>query len=382
MIAVGLMSGTSLDGIDAALVRLRPCGARYKVDLLNFSTTPFEPSLREMLAQALPPNVPSPAQQLDLHRKLGEAFGRSVLEVCGNMPLDYVASHGLTLYHDGDRHLTLQIGDPYVIRSQAECTVCFDFRSADCAAGGHGAPLVPYADALLLADDAEDRVAVNIGGIANLTVLERGANPNTVVAFDSGPGNMLIDAVVQMRTGGAQRYDANGALAAAGTIAEDALEAMLGDSYFSQQPPKSTGRERFGTQFLHAHAALLDNLSLEDACATLTALTARTLAAAIHEHAVLGARVIVSGGGAHNTTLMQQIARQLPRSTVQPSSAFGINVDAKEAIAFAVLGYETLRERPANVPRVTGARSNVVLGALVPHELVTLLSKVQSECQT
>ncbi|HET7814390.1 MAG TPA: anhydro-N-acetylmuramic acid kinase [Candidatus Baltobacteraceae bacterium] len=382
MIAVGLMSGTSLDGIDAALVRLRPNGAGYKVDLLNFATFPIPPELLNDLRAALPPNAGTAAGIAALDRRLGDAFARAALAVSGDMPLDFIASHGQTIYHDGDAGYTMQAGDPFVIREKAGCTVCFDFRRADCAAGGQGAPLVPYVDALLFADANEDRVAVNIGGIANLTVVRAGALPQDVVAFDSGPGNMLIDAFVRARTNGEQTFDRGGAFAKAGSVDGPLLQAMLEDPYFALAPPKSTGRERFGAQFLEQHAARLEALSLENGCATLAALTARSLAHAISAASPPGARVFVSGGGVHNAFLMEELARSLPGFTVVSASVHNVHADAKEAVAFAVLGYELLRERPANVPGVTGARGPVVLGSLAPHDLRTLLAKVQAECRT
>ena len=201
MIAVGLMSGTSLDGIDAALVRILPRAGTYSVDLLNFVTVPFEDTLDRQLRAALPPHTATAPTIADLHRRLGAAFARAARTAAGALSVDYIASHGQTIYHDGNAHCTIQLGDPFVIREALRATVCFDFRSADCVLGGSGAPLVPYVDVLLLADPREDRVALNIGGIANVTALPRDAVPNDVMAFDTGPGMMLIDAFVQMRTG-------------------------------------------------------------------------------------------------------------------------------------------------------------------------------------
>lgn len=381
MIAIGLMSGTSLDGVDAVLVRIRPRGRTYAVDVLNFLTCPFDESLMRLLQAALPPNSGSVAGVAELHHDLGAAFAQAAELACSDMPIDYVASHGQTMWHDGDRHVTLQLGDPFVIRERLQTTICYDFRSADCAAGGHGAPLVPYVDALLLASDEEDRVAVNVGGIANLTVLARGCDPYGVVAFDSGPGNMLIDAFVRERTGNRMPFDRDGALAATGSIDTTALEAMLADPYFALSPPKSTGRERFGAQFLQAHARHLSALSLEDGAATLTALTASSLANAISSAAPADSRVLVSGGGAHNNTLMAHLQERLPRSRVERSDVMNLHGDAKEAIAFALLGYETLRGRAANVPRATGAKRPVPLGSIAPHDLHSLLVKVEAECR-
>lgn len=381
MIAIGLMSGTSLDGVDAALVRIRPSKGTYAVDLLNFVTLPFEEELMGALRAALPPNAGTVAQLAELHREIGLAFAQAAQLAQSDMPIDYIASHGQTMWHAGDRHVTLQIGDPFVIREAMQTTVCHDFRSADCAAGGHGAPLVPYVDALLLGSDDEDRVAVNIGGIANLTILRRGAGPHEVTAFDSGPGNMLIDAFVRSRTSGETTFDRDGALAAAGSVSQAALDAMLADPYFALAPPKSTGREQFGAQFLQAHAKYLDALSLEDGAATLTALTAASLAHAIADGAPQGARVLVSGGGAHNRALMAALQERLPQFRVERSEVMNLHGDAKEAVAFALLGYETLRGRAANVPGVTGARRAVPLGSIAPYELHSLLAKVEAECR-
>ncbi|HTV93008.1 MAG TPA: anhydro-N-acetylmuramic acid kinase [Verrucomicrobiae bacterium] len=382
MNAVGLMSGTSLDGIDAALVRILPRDVGYAVDLLNFVTIPFEDDLDRRLRASLPPHTATAPAIADLHRGLGAAFARAARSACGALTVDYVASHGQTIFHDGAAHHTLQIGDPFVIREALRTTVCYDFRSADCAVGGSGAPLVPYADVLLLADPHEDRVALNIGGIANLTALPRGCSPHDVLAFDCGPGVMLIDAFVQMRSGGEHRFDKDGALAAAGTPNETALAVMLRDPYFAQSPPKSTGREQFGAQFLLAHRHLLERLSLEDGCATLTEVTARSIADAVAAIGMSASRILCSGGGARNRALMRSIGGHLPEARVERSDTVGLDPDAKEAIVFAVLGYETLRERAANVPRVTGASHAVPLGAIAPFSLRRLIAEVENECRS
>jgi anhydro-N-acetylmuramic acid kinase len=382
MIAVGLMSGTSLDGIDAALVRIAPRDAGYAVELLNFVTVPFEDELDRLLRAALPPHAATAPIIGDLHRRLGAAFARAARSAAGALNVDYVASHGQTIYYDGAAHCTMQIGDAFVIREALRATVCYDFRSADCVLGGTGAPLVPYVDVLLLADPGEARVALNIGGIANVTALPRGASANDVMAFDTGPGVMLIDAFAQMRTGDAQRFDVDGALASAGRVDEAALERMLADPYFARSLPKTTGREHFGTQFLFEHRTALEGLSTEDGCATLTELTAASVGDAIVALGMAGARVLCSGGGARNLALLHRIAARLPQARVETSDVVGLDADAKEAIAFAVLGYETLRERAANVPRVTGASRAVPLGAIAPFALHRLIAEVESECRS
>jgi anhydro-N-acetylmuramic acid kinase len=382
VIAVGLMSGTSLDGVDAALVRIEPKGETYALELQNFATIGFDDELAATLRRALPPNAGSSALTAELHHRLGSLFVQAARFVAGATHVDYVASHGQTLHHDGERHITLQIGDAFLLREALGATVCYDFRSADCAAGGHGAPLVPYVDALLLGSDREDRVALNVGGIANVTALPAGSRANGALAFDTGPGVMALDAFVRSRTNGTQHFDPEGAFASAGTPDGTLLSAMLADPYFALSPPKSTGRERFGAPFLERHAAALARLSLEDGCATLTELTAASIAQAIDLVGLAHARVLCSGGGVRNDAIMRSLRKRLVAACVEPSGVMGIPEDAKEAIAFTVLGYETLRERAANSPRATGAARAVPLGAIAPCDLRSLLAGVERECRS
>jgi anhydro-N-acetylmuramic acid kinase len=380
MLAVGLMSGTSLDGVDAALVEILPRAEGYEVTLRKFQTRPFERDLREALLAALPPNAGGLSALAQLHRSLGRAYAAAVGAIAPADPIGYVASHGQTVWHDGAAHITLQVGDAFEIREAAKTTVCYDFRSADCVAGGHGAPLTAYVDALLLSSPSQDRVAVNLGGIANVTFLKAGARPQDVRAFDTGPANMLLDAFVRARTHGAQSFDRGGALAAAGRVDEALLDAMLRDAYFEASPPKTTGREHFGVQFLGLHAEALGRLSLEEGVATLTELSAATIAQAVARQGFAGARVLVSGGGARNRVLLSRLAARLERSQVETTDALGIPADAKEAIVFAVLGYETLRGRAANALGATGAARRVALGAIAPYGLRALLAQIDSEC--
>ena len=370
------MSGTSLDGIDVAILSISARGERPDFTLEAFGSVPYPAELRALLYSLMPPE-PGSAQMLALaHRQLGRAYAQAVEAAAQGRALDFIALHGQTVYHDGDRGLTTQLGSPYELRDRFHASVVFDFRSADCALGGHGAPLVPYVDALLLGSPDEDRVAVNLGGIANLTYLKKGAPAEDAVAFDSGPANMLIDAFVAARTNGELSCDRDGALALAGHVNAAALQALLADPYFALAPPKSTGRERFGEQFLKEHAAALDALTTEDGAATLTALTAQTVAEAVRAVAP-PARVLVSGGGARNPAVMAALAERLPGYSVETTDEMKLPVDAKEAIAFALLGFETLRGRPANLPRVTGARAPAVLGAIVPGpDFAGLLEKV------
>jgi anhydro-N-acetylmuramic acid kinase len=380
MLAIGLMSGTSLDGIDAALVELRPRGNGYAVALQRFESAAFEPALRDELLAVVPPNDGSVECIARLHRRLGDAYARTAQTVARSSKPAFVASHGQTVWHDGAAGITLQIGDPFAIREALGTTVCYDFRSADTAAGGHGAPLVARVDALLLSDESEDRVALNLGGIANVTLLRAGAPAEEAVAFDTGPANMLLDRFVAERTHNAATYDRDGMLAANGSVDETLLAAMLADEYFAALPPKTTGRERFGSQFLGRYAREFIQMSIEDGAATLTELTAASIAQSVARAGFSGARVIVSGGGAHNRALLARLAARLGGARVETSDAMGIPIDAKEAIAFAVLGYETLRGRAGNVPAATGARHAAVLGAIAPFELSDLLEAIAREC--
>jgi anhydro-N-acetylmuramic acid kinase len=374
------MSGTSLDGIDAAYLELTPHGAGYHVDLLRFACTPFDAGLRERLVAALPPFQASAEAVSALDSELGVAFGSAARSVAAGERIDFVASHGLTLFHDGAAHRSLQAGDPYAIRTLANATVAFDFRRADCALGGQGAPLVPYVDALLFASPDRATIGLNLGGIANVSVIPPGAPADAVRAWDVGPANMLLDAFVRERTGDREGFDADGAHAARGRVDSPALALMLADPYFAASPPKSTGRERFGGQFLARHAGALDGLDIDDGCATLAALTVEAIARDLDRFGPPSGRVVVSGGGTHNAHLLATLAARLgPAFEVLRSDAVGVDPDAKEALAFAILGYELLRGRPAGLPGVTGAAAPALLGALAPHGLRALLAKMDAE---
>lgn len=376
-----MMSGTSLDGIDAALLDVRPRGDGYGIALLRLESRPYAPELLADLRAALPPESGSTAAVARLHRSIGDAYANLARDAAGGERVDFVAMHGQTLWHDGARGVTLQAGDPFAVREALGATVCYDFRSADCAAGGNGAPLVPYVDRLLFGDAREARVALNLGGIANVTLLPPNAGPDDVVAFDTGPGNMLLDAYVRRSSGGRRQYDRDGTLAAAGRCDAPLLEAMLADEYFALPPPKSTGRERFGEQFLTRHASSLARLAPEDAAATLAELTAASIAVAVRAAGFGGARVLAAGGGTRNPYLMARLRERLGGARVETTDVMGVPPAAKEAIAFAVLGYETLRGRTANLPRATGARRAVALGAIAPFELSGLLAALRRECE-
>lgn len=368
------MSGTSLDGIDAVVVALD--GAR--VETLSFHTVPYPPELRQALLAVSNANTHT-RDIARLHFLLPELYAEAFLEACRKARVKpgqvaVLGCHGQTIYHEGQpapylgRRVacTLQIGDGSVLAARTGVPVVCDFRPADIAAGGQGAPLVPYVDYLLLRDENESRVALNIGGIANITYLPAGCRPEDVVAFDTGPGNMVIDQLMAHFTGGRESFDRGGAFAARGAVHPEIVEQLLEDEYFRRRPPKSCGREQYGEEFIRRFLSF--GLAPEDAVATAAYFTAAAVAEGIARFAGgeedPPARVIVSGGGVHNRTLLRFLRAELPESEVVRSEIFGIDPDAKEAIAFAVLARETLEGRPANLPAATGARRPAILGKL------------------
>jgi anhydro-N-acetylmuramic acid kinase len=354
MKVAGIMSGTSLDGIDVAIVEMPA------LRTLAFRSTPYPPKVRNAILAVSNTNTHTAAISR-LNYDLAELYGRAVNRL-GRV--DLIGCHGQTVYHEGGRN-TLQLGEPAVLAERTGAPVVSNFRARDIAAGGQGAPLVPYLDYLVFRHPRRKRIALNIGGIANITVIPPRARPDDVLAFDTGPGNMVIDALAREFTRGKQNYDRNGRIAASGRVDRSLLKELLRDPYYRAKPPKSAGREQYGAEFV----ARLKRSGgpLEDLIATATLLTASTIAQAVAPHAP--ADLIVSGGGAHNPHLTMHLAALLPDVTIATSSDFGIDIDAKEAIAFAVLAYATWRGRPSNVPSATGARRPVLLGSVTPTRM-------------
>ncbi len=383
-LAIGLMSGTSMDGVDAALVRISGPPERPRVKLLAFLIQPYPGFLHETLLGIASGRSTNAQELSELNSFLGGLFAVPVLMLCAKCRLApsrlfVIGSHGQTIYHQGSPvqgssqgkgrdACTLQIGEPAVIAELSRVPVVADFRQADMAACGEGAPLVPMVDYLLLRDEREGRVALNIGGIANVTVIPARAKPDDVFGFDTGPGNMVMDALVRHFTNGREGYDAGGRVAARGKLDELALRPALADAFFGRVPPKSAGREQFGESFLKKHFLSRRRVRFEDALCTATELTARTIPDALERFVfprVKIHRLIVSGGGARNKFLMKRLHELLPSLKVVTSDRYGLPVDAKEAIAFAVLADRTMHGLPGNLPRVTGARRPVVLGKIV-----------------
>lgn len=377
VLAVGLMSGTSADGVDAALVRIRPGrDGRPRVTTLAATTTPYDAALRARLLAL--PHVDALALAA-LSFALAERFSRATLALlrrAGVAPsrVAFVASHGHTAAHAPARRgagATLQIGEPAVVAERTGLRVVADFRPRDVAAGGEGAPLVPFADRLLLGRPGRVVACQNVGGIANVTAL--GPGPDDLVAFDTGPGNMAIDLAAAAATGGHARYDAGGAIAAAGRVDEGLLAALLAHPYLRRRPPKSTGRELFGAPFVAPLLARARTArARRDLVATLTAFTARSIADAYRRFLRPVDECFVSGGGAHNRTLLRHLAEALPGTRVRTSAAAGVDPDAKEAVAFALLGWAHLAGLENTVPAATGARRPVVAGAVWPGSPGTL----------
>lgn len=348
----GVMSGTSLDGIDVAIVDI----AGNEIQTVAHSTTPYPAATRNRILTA------SGAADISrLNFELGELYAKAVAATCRRrkIPLEslnLIGCHGQTIYHEGGSN-TLQIGESSVIAERLGIPVVSDFRTRDIAAGGQGAPLVPFADFLLFASPKWNRVALNIGGIANITILPHAAKASDVIAFDTGPGNMVIDQLM-----GSKRYDRDGAVAARGHVNRPLLDSLLRDSYYKAKPPKTAGREQYGSGFVER--LLGANLPPEDLIATATALTAATIGAGVTRFAPNTQEVIAGGGGTHNRQLMAQIAAFLPQCRITTTAEFGIDPDAKEAIAFAILAHRTWKHQTGNLPSATGARRAVILGKI------------------
>lgn len=379
---IGLMSGTSLDGIDAAVVRVHGSGTETEVELLAFHCIGYDDELRERIKRLCGKEHSHVADLCTMNAYLGQRFAAAAREAAAvaGLPMedvDLISSHGQTVWHQPEADSgepwsvpsTLQIGDLSVIAKLTGRPVVGDYRPADMAVGGQGAPLTPYADYIFHRHDRIGRIAQNIGGIGNCTVLPAGVHADEVLAFDTGPGNMLIDQAVYRLSEGAQGYDKNGNWAAQGRVSEAWLSELLEHPYYAQKPRKTTGREMFGAEYATAwiQAGMERGLPAADIVATFTMLTVRTIASAYRdfifpEHDIH--EVIVSGGGARNETMMRWLAAELPEQRVQRSDEVGLPVDAKEAIAFAVLANEFVHGIANQLPSVTGASRSTVMGKL------------------
>jgi len=382
MLVIGLMSGTSADGIDVALARVNGAPPGLRSELLAHATLPLHPALRKELLRIAEGGSCRAREISQLNFRVGEEFAAAAIAACKRFRVrianvDLIGSHGQTIFHQGNPMTflgsktasTLQIGEPSVIAARTGIPTVGDFRVADMAAGGQGAPLVPYVDALLFRDERVGRVALNLGGIGNVTVLARRAGLGRVLAFDTGPGNMVIDALVTHFTKGRTRFDLDARMARKGRCIPSLLQELLKDPYLKIKPPKSTGREYYGGEFVKKLLGMAreHRVRPEDLVRTVTLFTALSVVDALNRFVLptvdLG-QVIVSGGGARNPLIMAQLAAALDPIEVIPLSRLGIPEDAKEAYAFALLAYETWNRRTGNLPSATGAKKAVVLGKI------------------
>jgi len=377
---VGLMSGTSLDGVDAVLIEITGGIPPEHWQVCAFVTRPYTSSERERIAALLRDKISLPAL-VTANMWLGELFAEAALAVihaAGFTPdeVDAIASHGQTVWHipphDHASGGTLQIGEPCVIAERTGILTVADFRPRDMAAGGQGAPLVPFADYLLFRNETQSMAILNIGGIANVTYLPCACQPGDVVAFDTGPGNMIIDALVTRATGGLLTYDRDGAIAASAKVSQPLLTELCRHPYFAECPPKSTGRETFGEGYADALWHSDTSISHEELIATVTAFTAESIAGAVRRFLLSRGpldRIILGGGGAFNPTLTQMLRERLPEVPLVTLEDIGISSDAKEAMAFALLGHATLCGVPNNMPSATGAEHPVILGKIIPGRM-------------
>jgi anhydro-N-acetylmuramic acid kinase len=378
VIVAGVMSGTSADGINVALMRFDTRrGASGKPALIGHAEYPYAANVRRAVLAAMNAQSASVADLSRLNFLLGELYADAVLATQKRFRVkaDLVGCHGQTIYHQGESAtylgrrvaVTWQTGEGAVVAARVGAPCVSDFRPADMAAGGKGAPLVPFLDYLFYRDRRVGRIVQNIGGIANLTAIPAGAGAEKVIAFDTGPGNMVIDAVMERLFG--KRFDRGGRMAASGTVDEGAIAKLMRSPFFREKPPKTAGREEFGREFVAKFVRLCGRTNKANVAATATAFTARSIADAVQRFVLrraLFAEMVVSGGGAKNPTLMGMLANELSTLGValRTSDEFGIPAEAKEAVAFALMAYESWHRRPSNVPSATGAKRRAVLGKI------------------
>ena len=376
--AIGLMSGTSADGVDAAIVEIKGKGLDCKIDLIAFKKFPFSKGLRELIHRASTPEYGRVDLICQLNFLIGDLFAKAAIGVVKKAgykmkDIDLIGSHGQTIYHipKWKPPSTLQIGEPSVIAERTGVTTIADFRAMDMAAGGIGAPLTPFAHYILFKKKGKGVAVNNIGGISNVTFIPADGDINNVIAFDTGPGNMLIDSIVQIITKGRMGYDRGGKIANRGEDNERLLNKLMKHPFIKKRPPKSTGREEFGyNEALKFYKlAKRNRLSDEDIVATITRFTAKSIGEnykrfILCKHDV--SEVIICGGGAKNLILTDMISREIKPIKVKTSDSYGFPPETIEAIVFAILGYAAISGIPVNLPHVTGAGKQVVLGKIIP----------------
>ena len=382
MLVLGLMSGTSADAIDVALTKISGAPPNLKSELLNHTTIPYAPQIQKQILTLAEQNLVTAGDLSQLNFHLGHTYADAALQACQTFrispkKIDLLGSHGQTIFHQGPpvpflgrpTASTLQIGEPAIIAAKTGIITVADFRPADMAVGGQGAPLVPYADYLLYRHARLGRVSLNLGGIANVTVLPAACKPSGVLAFDTGPANMLIDALVAHFSHNRQRFDKDARLAQQGRAIPALLNELMRDPYLKLAPPKSTGREYYGRTYLDRVLRLgrRHRAKPNDLIRAATVFTALSIVDALNRFVLRKTKIhqlIVSGGGAQNPLIVAQLSAALPRIQIVPSSELGVPEDAKEALAFALLAYESIHQRPSNVPSATGASGPAILGKI------------------
>jgi anhydro-N-acetylmuramic acid kinase len=376
LIVAGVMSGTSADGVDVAVVSIQGRGSYLSFDLLLHDHSEYPPPIRKAVLAAMNAGQISVAELSRLNFRLGEFYAEAVSKAqkkSGQKKLDLIGCHGQTIYHQGTAGpylgkniaCTWQTGEGSVVAARLGVPVVSDFRPADMAAGGRGAPLVPLLDYAIFRSPHKGRIVQNIGGIANLTAIPAGGTPDDLVAFDTGPGNMLIDQLMQMLF--RKDYDHGGAVARKGSVLQTVLKQSLAAPYFNRKPPKTAGREEFGSEYAQVFLRRCGRAAKADVIATATALTAVSMAHALKNFVLKKNNYrdwVLSGGGTKNTALMDMLRKEAEGLGlwVRHSDDFGIPSQAKEAVAFALLAYQTFNGLPGNVPSATGAKRAAVLG--------------------
>jgi len=378
LIVAGVMSGTSADGIDVAVVSIQGRGSYLSFDLLLHDHIEYPKEVRKAVLAAMNASSISVAELSRLNFRLGELYAEAVRRAqkkADIAKLDLVGCHGQTIYHQGTSApylgkkiaCTWQTGEGAIVAARLEVPVVSDFRPADMAAGGKGAPLVPLLDYAIFRANNKGRIVQNIGGIANLTAIPAGAGPDAMIAFDTGPGNMVIDRLMQMLF--SKPYDHGGTVARRGKVLQPVLEKALGAAYFKLAPPKTAGREEFGSEYAQAFLRGCGKAAKADVIATATALTAASMAQALKRFVLRPGKYhdwVVSGGGTQNATLMGMLEQEALRLglRLRHSDDFGIPSQAKESVAFALLAYQTWNGQPGNVPSATGAQRAAILGKI------------------
>lgn len=368
------MSGTSADGVDAALLDISEAGGNKRISLVSFRVYSFPREVREAILKASAPETSTVEKICVLNARLGELFARAALKIAeeASIPIwrvRLIGSHGQTIHHLPDRGCTLQIGEPSVIAERTGVTTIADFRPRDVAAGGHGAPLTSFLHYHLFRDPKRTRTVQNIGGISNVTVIPAGCGTDRILAFDTGPGNMIIDGLIEKGSG--KNFDRDGRIAGSGQVDKKLIKKLLLHPYLRKKPPKTTGREEFGGHLLEKiwKEGGKRRIHLRDLVATATAFTARTIVDAYKRFIFPKwqiSEIVIGGGGVRNKTLMRMLRECFAQVRLSTFEDYGLNSDAIEAMAFALLAYEAFKGRANNIPAATGAARAVVMGKIVP----------------